>query len=349
MENEIEKELSDIIDGWMNDLINKLKSGSGSTPQRGLWDRFKGSIANLFYGRTGDRAKKNNPYYWQNRFGDDLGSEVKEWLTLEDYLKLRSIIDGFETDLQNKILLLEGGENLRIWWFLRKAAEDLKQKLLPVLSKYAGNVVANPEPKTANKDDTSAPTGSKKINIDRKRPAAVDSAADKPAAKPATGKPAAKPAAEKPAAEKPAAEKPAAEKPAAEKPAAEKPAAEKPAAEKPAAEKPAAKPEDEPAEPVDDFERAKLQMNNFYMGLDDKEKIIKSVQINVIKPIFDKLSPRKKKELNFGWGRIQRSLPHNIDELKSYLDVHLLDKLSEIIDRKQKEILEMLGLMSEDS
>ena len=340
MENEIEKELSDIVDGWMNDLINKLKSGSGSTPQRGLWDRFKGSIANLFYGRTGDRAKKNNPYYWQNRFGDDLGSEVKEWLTLEDYSKLRSIIDGFETDLQNKILLLEGGENLRIWWFLRKAAEDLKQKLLPVLSKYAGNVVANPEPTTANKDDTSAPTGSKKINIDRKRPDA-----EKPAAKPDAEKPAAKPAAEKPAA-KPAAEKPAA-KPAAEKPAA-KPDAEKPAA-KPDAEKPAAKPEDEPAEPVDDFERAKLKMNNFYMGLDDKEKIIKSVQKNVIKPIFDKLSPRKKKELNFGWGRIQRSLPHNIDELKSYLDVYLLDKLSEIIDRKQKEILRMLDLISGDS
>jgi len=136
--NKLEKLISDKIDKWANDLIEKIVSG-GSGNQRGLWDRFKGGLYNLFLGRTGKLAKKHNPYYWQNKFGDDLGSQVEESLTLSSYGKIKSAIESTELKVENQLNLFEADhDRLKIVITIRTAANELKNELIGLLKSYPG-------------------------------------------------------------------------------------------------------------------------------------------------------------------------------------------------------------------
>ena len=128
-----------MVDDWVGGLIRRLLARGSAGPKRGLWDRFKGGISNLIYGRD----KESNPYYWKNRFGDDLGAQAKEHFdpsifTLSQYGNIKRIIEEAEKKAEEALLIKQensgGEENLQIVRVLRSAADELKQKLLSFFS-----------------------------------------------------------------------------------------------------------------------------------------------------------------------------------------------------------------------
>jgi hypothetical protein len=129
----IKQEISRVIDVWANDLIkNKIATPQiNPNNQRSLWDRVKGSLSNIWYG---GRYNQNNPYYWKNRFGDDLGAKEESYnprsFSLQEYKELKSLVDGAEKEISESID--PEVEKLKIVRTIRAAAEDLKQKLYDI-------------------------------------------------------------------------------------------------------------------------------------------------------------------------------------------------------------------------
>ncbi|RTK96614.1 MAG: hypothetical protein EKK64_03250 [Neisseriaceae bacterium] len=119
-EQEIVAKINAIVDSWTQELISlllKSSSGSGSGAKRGLWDRFKGTVSNLWHGRDGE----SNPYKWVNKFGDNLGQ--RESFSLEQYKNLKETCDILEHQINEDV------ENLRIFQLIKSAAAKLKQDL----------------------------------------------------------------------------------------------------------------------------------------------------------------------------------------------------------------------------
>ena len=150
---QIKQQISTIVDRWVNDTISSLTSGGSGVQPRGIWDRLKGSFYNLTYGRD---DKKNNPYYWRNRLGDDLGSQAESCspigMTLSEYNVLRSVV-GVAERVVNEVDN-SATEKLRLVQVIRRAAEDLKNRLHSILDSWETADVApapktSPEPKTA--------------------------------------------------------------------------------------------------------------------------------------------------------------------------------------------------------
>jgi hypothetical protein len=125
----VKQEINKVIDAWVNDLIiNKIATPQISPErQMSLWDRLKGSMSNIFYGRY----KRDNPNYWRNRFGDDLGVQEESYnpraFSLQEYKELKSAVD--ETEKVIKEAATPDIEKLRLVKIIRTAAEELKQKL----------------------------------------------------------------------------------------------------------------------------------------------------------------------------------------------------------------------------
>ncbi|MEI8269978.1 MAG: hypothetical protein WCG45_01285, partial [bacterium] len=119
-EQEIAAKINAIVDSWTQELISlllKSGSGTGSGAKRGLWDRFKGTVSNLWHGRDGE----SNPYKWVNKFGDNLGQ--RESFSLEQYKNLKETCDILEYQINEDV------ENLRIFQLIKSAAAKLKQDL----------------------------------------------------------------------------------------------------------------------------------------------------------------------------------------------------------------------------
>lgn len=158
----LEKEASDIIDSWVEELIGKLLSAGSEGSKRGLWDRFKGGLYNLFLGRTGSLAQKYNPYYSRNKYGDNLGVKEENALTLSDYNTIKTAIVYAESYVNRSLLIMESDSNkLKFVVMIRQAAKELKQKLMPILSKYSATA-KNSEDGTSN---TSEPAAMKKPEV----------------------------------------------------------------------------------------------------------------------------------------------------------------------------------------
>ena len=131
----IKQEISQVIDQWVNDLIKDKVATTQISPtrQRGLWDRLKGTLSNIWHGRY----NQQNPNYWKNRFGDDLGAQEESFdprvFSLSEYKDLKLVIEETES------LVIENispeVEKLRIVRIIRSAAEELKQKLYSIFVK----------------------------------------------------------------------------------------------------------------------------------------------------------------------------------------------------------------------
>jgi len=153
--DQIKQQINAVVDRWVNDIISSMTTGRPGVQPRGIWDRLKGTFYNLRYGRD---DKKNNPYYWQNRFGDDLGSQAESCspinLTLSEYNVLRSAVGATE-QIINEVDSSET-EKLRLVQVIRRAAEDLKSRLHSILDSWETSDDApspapetSPSPKTA--------------------------------------------------------------------------------------------------------------------------------------------------------------------------------------------------------
>ena len=135
-EKELSNEISAAVDSWVSDLIRSLVSEPmNPSLKRGLWDRFKGSVSNIWHG---GRTNTNNPYYWKNRFGDELGAQESfnpSFLNLKEYYEIRSIVKKIEEQL-NQINedVPQGAEKLRIVQLIKSSAEKLKMNLYDIIT-----------------------------------------------------------------------------------------------------------------------------------------------------------------------------------------------------------------------
>lgn len=149
---EVKAEISRVIDQWVNDLI-KQKIATPSVDQKyqrnNLWDRLKGSLSNLWYGRY----NQQNPNYWRNRFGDELGAQESydpRAFSLQEYKVLKSVVEKTEN------FILENTspeiEKLRIVQIIRSSAEKLKQDLINIFVSSCPRGGGKEEPVTSTPD-----------------------------------------------------------------------------------------------------------------------------------------------------------------------------------------------------
>lgn len=138
----IEKEINSIVDTWTAELLKDKILTPQITPerQRGIWDRIKGGISNLWHGIKTGRYDPKNPYYWKNRFGDDLGVDESVEFKIKNFKEYRQILEEInKTEQLINESLPYGSENLRIVKIIKSAAEDLKKNLLKVFVSFCHN------------------------------------------------------------------------------------------------------------------------------------------------------------------------------------------------------------------
>lgn len=161
--NKLKKDIDDLVVNWVGELKKELVSGTAVTQSRGLWDRFKGGLSNLWYGRQ----NQQNPYYWQNKLGDDLGrpgsvrSESTEFnslpFTLHEYMDLRKFFNEFEKQLSEEYGETEGTSSLRINQIINQRANELRQKINNIVAQHIQNV--SPTPSSDGTDGDESGTG----------------------------------------------------------------------------------------------------------------------------------------------------------------------------------------------
>lgn len=72
-DHSINAAIEELVDKWIDDLKHEILSGS--TPPRGLWDRFRNTLANFWFGRNSEE----NPYKHRNLLGS-MGEKVESVL-----------------------------------------------------------------------------------------------------------------------------------------------------------------------------------------------------------------------------------------------------------------------------
>lgn len=152
----LEREISTVVDNWVSTILkDRLMSGTSKPSPRSMWDRLKQGVANWWYGPQGE---KDNPYRWQNRFGNSLGSAgVRESFdpsvfTLHEYSEIRQLVESVESRINESNVDFE---KLKLTQILRAAAGELKVLLFNALKKTIlsaptqANAVAAPDSKAA--------------------------------------------------------------------------------------------------------------------------------------------------------------------------------------------------------
>jgi len=131
----IPQEVDKMIGQLKSSLINPM-----TRPQarRGLWDRFKNTMSNLWWGRY----NQDNPYFWNNKLGDDLGQVHPEHVMLrtipiEEYRLFREHCRLLETQLDTLLEdTIPGTENLAIIRLINQWGEQLKTMLVKTVKDH---------------------------------------------------------------------------------------------------------------------------------------------------------------------------------------------------------------------
>ena len=118
----ISSEIDNVVNQWISDLKHEIITGS-SIQNRGIWDRFKNFVANVWHGYD----NKKNPYYSINKLGYGLGSESKNE-SMKSYNDLRETCQSLESKINEEDL-----SNLRIMQIIDRHANMLKAKMKEVL------------------------------------------------------------------------------------------------------------------------------------------------------------------------------------------------------------------------
>jgi hypothetical protein len=127
---ELARSLDAEIDKFVHELKNRLMSLN--TSKRGVWDRMKGWWSNMWRGRD----NKNNPEYWRNKLGDDLGVQAQESVLpmgLKEFRVLKQLAAELESELdqinEEQAPLPQGTENLRIMSVIDNWANRFKKSV----------------------------------------------------------------------------------------------------------------------------------------------------------------------------------------------------------------------------
>ena len=78
----ISSEIDNVVNQWISDLKHEIITGS-SIQNRGIWDRFKNFVANVWHGYD----NKKNPYYFQKYLCPEI--------TLRLPIMLRNLLANF--------------------------------------------------------------------------------------------------------------------------------------------------------------------------------------------------------------------------------------------------------------
>lgn len=146
--NPLATELGRVIDQFVSKLKNQL--ANSNVERRGVWDRVKGWWSNLWHGRD----NQSNPYYWQNKLGDTMGSRVESVLT--------PIPLGHYKVLRHQSFLLEemlpaGAEKLQIMRTIDIWAKEFKTAILGLANRHEPPSDPFPEPESEKPISTPEP------------------------------------------------------------------------------------------------------------------------------------------------------------------------------------------------
>lgn len=141
---EIYNQLVKTIDAWRDQTLQDLQNKTKEFKQPSLWQRFKGGIQNLWYGR--DNVK--NPMYNQNAYGHGWGQDQKA----ECVEKLSTLFENAQKEVDDFFMGLNeeadasapAADNLKIFNFIKDAAEKLKKEVQKALGLAAADPVPAP-------------------------------------------------------------------------------------------------------------------------------------------------------------------------------------------------------------
>jgi len=138
---EINAKIDTTIDSMLSVLKRQLLS-PGGFERRGVWDRFKNWMSNLWHGRYGQK----NPYYFINTLGDFAGSASQtpkkecftpSVFTLHEYTVIKKIFDQLEESLDTfSEADMSGVENLKLMRILDDWSKQLKVALKNLMADH---------------------------------------------------------------------------------------------------------------------------------------------------------------------------------------------------------------------
>jgi hypothetical protein len=136
MPDHLAADLERTIDQFVTSLKQQLANPmTGPDAQRGVWDRMKNWWSNMWHGRY----NQQNPYFWQNKLGDDLGrtTESVQRIPLEHYKFLHEQTALLENGLA------PGAEKLQVIRVVDQWAKQFKNAVMTLMARHHGPV-ANP-------------------------------------------------------------------------------------------------------------------------------------------------------------------------------------------------------------
>ena len=171
---ELVQKIDQTVDSMVAMLKSQILSGGvggegGADPKRGIWDRFKNWMSNMWYGRYSNK----NPYYFMNTLGDFAGSklppktaetkgeeEKKEsfcprGLSLSEYQSIRSMFEELESELStiSEADLPAGAENLRVVRVIDDWGKNLKLALKKIMMDHERTTPETPPTDPKNPEE----------------------------------------------------------------------------------------------------------------------------------------------------------------------------------------------------
>lgn len=140
--NFLTAELEKMIDNFVGQLKQQLvQSWTNPQNQRGVLDRMKNWWSNMWHGRY----NQNNPYFWQNKLGDDLGQKTEAVIPLKHY----GILSEYATILEES--LPAGTERLNIIRVIDGWAIQFKKAIMDLVGQQpAPEALPSETPPTAS-------------------------------------------------------------------------------------------------------------------------------------------------------------------------------------------------------
>lgn len=153
----IPQEVDRMVAQLKSSLLNPI---THPTAKRGLWDRFKGTLSNFWWGRY----NQDNPYFWKNKLGDDLShaqdqDAQKEGMMpvipIKEYMLFKAHFDKLEEQLNLLTENIPGTENLAIIRIITNWGEQLKELLANTIKDHiygtGGKIpTSTPKPSSAS-------------------------------------------------------------------------------------------------------------------------------------------------------------------------------------------------------